>query len=238
MNRGEKMSYSTGQGMGEYCVDIVMCIDATGSMAPILDEVKRNALSLYSLFIDGMEMENKAVDALRVKVIAFRDYICDTEPMVESKFFVLPNESAQLKAFLDKIEASGGGDTPECAFEAISIALKSDWTTEGSKRRHVIAVFTDAPALPLQERAGCQNYPRSIPKTMSEFSSWWEGTSQEFSGTYQKRAGRLIAFVPNDETWTQLESWNRFVPAYTGGRGCSELDMTTIIDTIVGSFDQ
>ena len=36
-----------GQGMGEYCVDIVMCIDATGSMAPILDEVKRNAISFY-----------------------------------------------------------------------------------------------------------------------------------------------------------------------------------------------
>ena len=32
-----------GQGMGEYCVDIVMCIDATGSMAPIIDEVKNNA---------------------------------------------------------------------------------------------------------------------------------------------------------------------------------------------------
>lgn len=231
------MSYSASQGMSEYCVDIVMCIDATGSMAPILDEVKRNALSLYSLFLDGMEMGNKTVDAMRVKVIAFRDYICDAEPMVESKFFVLPNESVQLKAFLDKIEASGGGDTPECAFEAISIALKSDWTTEGSKRRHVIAIFTDAPALPLQERADCLNYPRNIPKTMKEFSSWWEGTSQDFLGTYQKKAGRLVAFVPNDETWTQFESWNRFVSVYTGGKGCGNLDMATIIDTIVGSFD-
>lgn len=225
-------------GQGVYNVDIIMCIDATGSMAPILDEVKKNALSLYGLFIDGMEIENKEVDQLRVKIIAFRDYICDTEPMVESPFFILPNQSESLKAFLEKIEACGGGDTPECAFEAISVALKSDWTTEGRKRRHVIAIFSDAPALPLGERADCPNYPNNIPKSMSEFSSWWEGTSQYYAGTYQKTAGRLIAFVPNDETWTQLESWNRFVPAYTGGKGCSELDMTTIIDTIVGSFDQ
>ena len=32
------------QGVGDYCVDIVMCIDATGRMAPIITEVMENAL--------------------------------------------------------------------------------------------------------------------------------------------------------------------------------------------------
>ena len=40
-----------GQGMGEYCVDIVMCFDATGSMSPIIDEVKENAMSFYQRFL-------------------------------------------------------------------------------------------------------------------------------------------------------------------------------------------
>lgn len=226
------------QGGGQYCVDIVMCIDATGSMLPILDEVKRNALSLYEKFVDGMEMQCKSVELLRVKVIAFRDYICDAEPMVESEFFDLPSQSRELERFVSSIEACGGGDTPECGFEAIATAMRSDWVTSGKKRRHVVVVFTDAPALPLGERADSPNYPRDIPKSMPDLSAWWEGVSQYYGGTYQSKAGRLIAFVPNDSSWTQLEAWNRFTPAYTSGKGCSDLDMMTIIDTIVGSFDQ
>lgn len=227
-----------GQQVGQYCVDIVMCIDATGSMAPILNEVKANALSLYERFVDEMEMQNKSVAGLRVKIIGFRDYICDSEPMVESAFFNLPEQSRDLQDFIARIEACGGGDTPENAFEAIATALNSPWTTEGSKRRHVVVVFSDAPALPIGERADCPSYPRGLPRTMSELSSWWEGTNQMYRGTYQRQAGRLIAFVPNDSSWTQLESWNRFTPAYTAGLGCTDVDMMTIIDTIVGSFDK
>lgn len=228
----------SGQGGGEYCVDIVMCIDATGSMAPIINEVKNNALSLYEKFLDGMEIEGKSVSSLRVKIIAFRDYICDSVPMLESNFFDLPMQSKALEDFLANIEACGGGDNPECAFEAIAHALNSDWTTGGNKRRHVVVVFSDAPALRLGERVDCPGYPTGLPTTMSTLSAWWEGTTQEFYSTYQKKAGRLIAFVPNDESWVQLEAWNRFTPSYTGGRGCNDIDMMTIIDTIVGSFDQ
>ena len=59
-----------GQGM-DYNVDIVMCIDATGSMASIIDDVKRNALSFYQKFVDEMEAKAKSVQQLRIKVIAF-----------------------------------------------------------------------------------------------------------------------------------------------------------------------
>lgn len=41
--------------MGDYNVDIVMCIDATGSMGPIIEEVKTNALSFYQKFVEAME---------------------------------------------------------------------------------------------------------------------------------------------------------------------------------------
>ena len=37
------------QGL-DYNVDIVMCIDATGSMGPIINDVKANALSFYQKF--------------------------------------------------------------------------------------------------------------------------------------------------------------------------------------------
>ena len=228
----------SGQGGGDYNVDVVMCIDATGSMAPIINEVKANALSLYEKFLDAMELQGKMVSELRVKIIAFRDYICDAEPMVESKFFDLPTESEGLEEFVRKIETRGGGDAAECAYEAIAHAMNSEWTTGGKKRRHIIVVFSDAPALPLGERKACPGYPSGLPTDMRELSAWWEGATQAYMSPYQRKAGRLIVFVPQDESWTQLEAWNRFTPAYTSGKGCDDVDMMTVIDTIIGSFDQ
>ena len=226
-------------GQGIYDVDIVMCIDGTGSMGPIIDEVKTNAMSLYEKFETAMCLAGKDPSGARVKVVVFGDYKDDAEPMRESDFFMLPEQNDEFQAFVQGITPNGGGDIPENAFEAIATAMKSDWTPAqtGKKRRQAIVVFSDAPALPLGERAACSNYPTDIPQNMPDLSAWWEGTSQAFGGSYDPKAGRLVAFVPNDDSWIQLESWNRFTPSYTAGKGCSELDMQTILDTIVGSFD-
>ena len=225
------------QGMGDYNVDIVMCIDATGSMSPIIDEVKKNALSFYQKFVDSMDENDKEVEQLRIKVIAFRDYGCDEEPMVESPFYTLPDQNDEFKGFVNSIKAKGGGDDPENALEAIALALKSDWTTGGSKRRHAILVFTDAPALRLGERANSAAYPSGMPKDIAQLGAWWEGTDQTLESTYQPKAGRLVAFVPNATPWTELQAWNRYWPAFSkAGTGLKDVDIQSAIDLMVGSF--
>ena len=223
--------------MGEYYVDIVMCIDATGSMAPIIGEVKDNAISFYQRFIDAMEENDKDVAQLRIKVISFRDYGCDDEPMAVSDFFTLPDQNDEFRAFVNGIEAKGGGDGPENALEAIALALKSDWTTGGSRRRHAVLVFSDAPALALGERAGSASYPEGMPADIAQLGSWWEGTDQTLTSTYQAKAGRLVAFVPNAEPWTELQAWNRYWPAFSpAGTGLPDVDIQSAIDLMVGSF--
>ena len=224
-------------GSCDYFVDIVMCIDATGSMAPIINEVKNNAMSFYEKFEAAMDEAEKSVDELRVKVIVFRDYICDAEPMKESRFFYLPNDREEFRDFVGSIEATGGGDTPECALEAIAKALRSEWTTGGSKRRHAVLVFTDAPAVPLGDRTDCPAYPSDMPRSLAELGAWWEGTDQSFAGKYDPRYGRLVAFVPNAEPWTDIQAWNRYWPAFSNaGTGLSEVDIQSAIDLLVGSF--
>ncbi len=225
------------QGMGDYNVDIVMCIDATGSMTPIIDEVKKNAISFYQKFVDAMEENDKDVAQLRIKVIVFRDYGNDDEPMVESPFYTLPDQSDDFNHFISNIKATGGGDIPENALEAIALALKSDWTTGGSKRRHAILVFTDAPALPLGARANSPAYPSGLPTDIAQLGAWWEGTNQTLESTYQPKAGRLVAFVPNAEPWTELQAWNRYWPAFSpAGTGLADVDIQSAIDLMVGSF--
>lgn len=225
------------QVSGGYSVDICMLIDKTGSMGPIINEVKNNALSFYPKFVDAMQEHDKDVTSLRVKVIAFGDYKCDAEPMVESQFFTLPEENDKLKAFVDGIKAAGGGDIPENALEALALALKSDWVETPGKKRQAIMIFTDAPALALGDRSDCPSYPAGMPADLAELGSWWEGTNQGFAGSYSPSAGRLIAFVPNAEPWSDLQAWNRYWPVFSpAGTGLSDVDLAEAIDLMVASF--
>ncbi len=221
-----------GQGL-EYNVDIVMCIDATGSMASIIDEVKSNALSFYQKFVAEMNAQDppKAVAQLRVKVIAFRDYGVDTQPMVESPFFVLDEDNDAFHNFVDGIEASGGGDEPENSLEALALAMKSDWVRTGAVRRHVIIMYTDASALPLGTRSGSASYPSDMPKDLSELRDLWEGQIME------KRAKRLLVFAPDMEPWSDMVDWtNTFHTASKAGSGCDDTDIETCIHLLVKSI--
>ena len=224
------------QGL-DYNVDLVMCIDGTASMSPYIAEVKDNALTFYQKFKAAMEAEHKMVNQLRVKVIVFRDYGIDAQPMVESKFFSLgggntPDESAEFQAFVNGIEACGGGDTPENALEALALAFNSDWVRTGAVRRHVIHVYTDAAALPLQARAGKGGYPEDMPADLDELQEMWEGQVME------PRAKRLQIFAPNVEPWTTgFSDWtNTIVTDSPAGTGLPELDVATCIKLLVKSI--
>jgi len=97
-----------------YAVDIVFCIDATGSMTPIIDQVKANALRFYDDVQSNLTAKGKNVDQLRVRVIGFRDFAADgAAALDESPFFTLPDERADFSAFVNGLVAEGGGDAPE-----------------------------------------------------------------------------------------------------------------------------
>ena len=218
------------QGL-DYNVDIVMCIDATGSMHAIINDVKANALSFYRKFVQEMENVEKSVEQLRIKVVVFRDYGCDSEPMVESKFFTLDDESTEFHDFVSRIEASGGGDGPENGLEALALAIKSDWVRTGTKRRHVIMLWTDAPALELGARASSPSYPSDMPANLAELHEWWEGQEME------PKAKRLLLFSPDTNPWSEMLDWqNIFHLASQAGKGCSDVDIDAAIHMLVNSI--
>lgn len=222
----------TGQGM-DYNVDIVMCIDGTGSMSPIIEQVKANALSFYQKFVDEMEKQDppKSVEQLRIKVIVFRDFKCDSEPLLESRFFKLDDEKTEFSDFVNSIVAEGGGDVSENALEALALAMKSDWVRTGTKRRHVIMLYTDAPALAFEDRASEPGYPSDMPKNFAELREWWEGQEMELSSK------RLLIFAPDANPWSDMVDWsNIFHTPSRAGTGCDDTDINTCIHLLVQSI--
>lgn len=195
-------------------VDIVFAIDATESMQPLLDKVKDLTLSFREELERGLEQNRRRINHLRVKVIVFRDFYVDGDYAMEvSKFFELPAETGMLHEYISNIQAGGGGDEPESGLEALCVALNSDFVMEGDKKRHIIVLFTDASAHPLEQQVDGipYNYPRNMFHDLGELYEAW-GMGQESlgrtSGSVKKMlkdAKRLVLFAPNVYPWNELE---------------------------------
>ena len=230
----------TAPGQPSYCVDIVMCIDATGSMGPIIREVRESAMRFGDRFRDAMKASGKNVDALRVRVIAFRDYITSKQsPMAQSPFFSLPEDSREFHKFVEGVKAKGGGgDGPENALEALALAMRSDWTSEGTKQRHVILVFTDASAVPLRDPSRTSNpsYPADMPDSLADLGDMWAGESQELGGMPSGKSARLVLFAPSTSPWTDIQVWNNVWAAFSpAGKGLEDVDIDLAIQLLVNS---
>jgi hypothetical protein len=217
-----------------YAVDIVFCVDVTGSMTPIIDQVKANALRFYDDVQTNLTDKGKNVDQLRVRVLAFRDFAADgSAAMQESPFFTLPADRAGFSDFVNGLMAEGGGDAPESGLEAVALAVNSPWTTTGDRRRQVIVVWTDAPAQPLDASALPADLSSRVPGDFSALTDLWENEQ----GPMGSSSKRLILFAPDGPGWSDISSvWENVVhhPSQAGG-GLSEVDYGTIIDSIGNS---
>lgn len=228
-------------GEDSYCVDIVIPMDVTGSMDPIIDETKTNAKQFCEKFHNAMETNGKHVDELRIKIIPFRDYAADgNQAMADSGFFELPEQNDAYRSYVSDLRAMGGGDEPENSLEALALAMRSDWTTCGTKRRHVIMMYTDASAVQLHDARRMLNptYPANMPATLAELGEMWAGASQELGGMPDPRAARLVLFTPNCEPWTSMQTWNNVWTFFSkAGSGLNEVDTDTAIQMLVNSID-
>jgi hypothetical protein len=217
-----------------YAVDIVFCIDVTGSMTPILDAVKANALRFYDDVQHNLTAKGKNVDELRVRVIAFRDFVADGElALQESPFFRLPAEQAGFSDFVNGLLAQGGGDAPESGLEAVALAVNSPWTNRGDRRRQVVVVWTDQPAHPLDPTTLPAELRGRVPADFSALTDLWEDAQGPLGGSSK----RLILFAPDGPGWSDISGvWENVVhhPSQAGG-GLSEVDYGTIVDSIGNS---
>lgn len=232
-------------GKMKYTVDIVFCIDATASMRPILSLVKDNAINFYSDLTNALRRKNKEVDTVRIKLIAFRDYIADgDEAMLVTDFFNLPYDIDEFKDTVRGIEPIGGGDIPEDALEALAYAIRSDWSKAEKKRRQIIVLWSDAPPHPLGYCRSADTYPSGMVRDIRELTDWWVN---EQLGYMNKRAKRLILYTPQSKDgydekceypWENIvNNWDNIVhyPS-SAGTGLEEINYQQILSAIVESI--
>ncbi|MBI5409175.1 MAG: VWA domain-containing protein [Nitrospirae bacterium] len=123
-------------------MDIVFCIDATGSMQPCIDAIKSN----LATFVSNLTVETgrkQIVPDWRARIIYFRDLNADKDALKADYPFV--SSEGELRKQIDDIAAEGGGDAPESILDALYVALsKSEWRDNAL---HAVIAFTDAPPI-------------------------------------------------------------------------------------------
>jgi hypothetical protein len=116
--------------------DILFVFDCTGSMQPQIDGLKETIIE----FADSIKADGVRA---RVGLIEYRDRLIDEEQIVHRfEGEVFTDDPARFREVVSALKASGGGDEPESAYDALLEATRQPFRSEGQR---VIVLITDAP---------------------------------------------------------------------------------------------
>jgi hypothetical protein len=185
-------------------IEILLCIDCTGSMEDTINSVKRNA----DKFIDNIKLkfprEKYRIDQYKVRIVQFRDIHADGKTsIVGSKFYDLEKKSKEFNDYLNKLEGSGGSnlDREEDGLEGLAFGLKTTNWNFDPQDIQIIALWTDISSHKLEDnqKRNLPYYPKNMPRNLKEFSSYW-------NTIFLRKApnASIVIFAPNDYPWKQI----------------------------------
>lgn len=229
-------------------LDILMCVDATGSMGNTIAAVKRNALDFERNLNARLRAYNVAdFEAMRVRVVFDRDdggfpsyagpdpkNFGDKPPMKPSAFWSLPARRDEFAAYVEPETAKGGGDLPEAGLECVNEGLDSSWARVGDGvgnvgRRltsiyPVIIAWTDAPTHPPAHPASLRNpddpSAARMPRDYPGLRAKWDAPR-----VIDQDHKLLVLFTNNVnvEGWSTLRDWPGFVRGGTLTQGTDDM---------------
>ena len=116
-------------------VDIVLCLDTTGSMAPYIDEVRRMLIPMMRRIIADFV-------SFRIGIVLYRDYPPDA---YITRVLPFTRDFNTFQRSLNTAVTWGGGDIPEAVYEALYDAVdKFSWAADS----RLIILVGDAPPHP------------------------------------------------------------------------------------------
>jgi len=115
-------------------VDIVLCIDTTGSMQPHIDAIREKLIPMMR------EITEEFTD-WRIGIVRFKDYFEE----YLTRIIPFTNNFNTFQRQLNAIVARGGGDIPEAVYEGLYDAVsRFPWAAES----RIIILIGDAPPHP------------------------------------------------------------------------------------------
>jgi uncharacterized protein YegL len=133
-------------------LDVVVCLDATGSMGSAIDGVKRRITRL-------MEVLRENTPRVRVGIVAYRDlgdeFVRRGQPLTE--------DFPRVEEYLRGIQASGGGDTPEAIEEGLDLSYAKVAMGWDDNAKRVVVLIGDAPPHD-DKKARCLDLARQAQK--------------------------------------------------------------------------
>jgi Ca-activated chloride channel family protein len=121
-------------GIGE--LDLVFLVDETGSMGAYIEEVKRRLLEM----IDALRAA-PLCKSLRLGLVSYRDHPPEDDTFV-SRVVPLTDDVASIREGVERMEARGGGDTPEAVTDGLYDVARLEWRARASR---VVVWVADAP---------------------------------------------------------------------------------------------
>lgn len=217
----------------DFNIDLVLCIEASKAMIDIADDVKLNIKKFLQYYRDELlDVWPKCSFFIRVKFILFKDYGCCPEAMIESEFMNFLEDEGKIYDYIDNIEFKGGYGYCN-ALEALVLALKSNWTTGGRRRRHITLVYSKSKVHPLGIKKGISSYPAGMPSNLEQLIEWWNFSPKFFDSTLGHMSA-IIAFTPAEYPWVELENLWRYWPAYSPASvGLNDVDIQCAVDLCV-----
>lgn len=121
-------------------IEIVFSFDTTGSMYPCLTQVRRKIRETVTRL-------NGEIEGIRIGVIAHGDYV-DARSTYVTKHLDLSRDIESVVQFVKNVEATGGGDSPECYELVLHEAQNLAWTDGAQKV--LVLIGDDVPHGPAQ----------------------------------------------------------------------------------------
>lgn len=138
-------------------IEVAFVLDTTGSMAGLIDGAKRKIWSIANTIVDV----NPDAD-IRMALVAYRDR--GDEYVIKS--YDMSADVQGLYGKLIKLEADGGGDTPESVNEALDESVRKLKWTKNDNTKRIIFLVGDAP--PHMDYPNTWQYPQILKRAKED----------------------------------------------------------------------
>ncbi len=191
-------------------VEVVFCLDTTGSMGGLIQGAKDKIWSLCNQIAGG-----KPTPDLKVGLVAYRD----KGDAYVTKVYDLTDDLDAVHGHLRTFQAQGGGDAPESVNQALDDAVnKVKWSAD-NKTLRIIFLVGDAP--PHMDYPDDVKYPATCKKACekgiiintiqcgndAECMRHWKEICAKAEGTYAQIAqagGVLAVATPYDKRLAEI----------------------------------